>query len=472
MSKPTGFLEYDRKNPPKRPITERVKDYREIEQLMPLEDLTQQAARCMDCGIPFCHSFGCPLHNRVPEWNDAVYRGKWRKALDLLQSTCNFPEFTGRICPALCEAACTLMIDEKPVSIRQIELQIVERGWREGWIQPEPPARKTGCKVVIIGSGPAGLTAAQQLARAGHDVTVFEKASRIGGILRYGIPDYKLDKSVIDRRLDQMRAEGVKFETNVDVGVDISAGYLERSFDAILITTGSRHPRDLDVPGRDLQGVHFALEFLTQQNRRNAGDEFSAEETISAKDKHVVVVGGGDTGSDCIGTSRRHGAASITQIEILPQPPEKRLDTNPWPTWPLILRTSTAHEEGCERMFAVTAKQLIGDKNGHVRKMQCVKVDNFKEVPGTEFELKADLVLLAMGFVHTEHGPLVKDLGLATDKRGNIMVDSNYMTATNGIFAAGDSVKGASLVVHALALGRTVAEAIDKYLEQLPKNFS
>lgn len=477
MAKPTGFVEFDRKEPPKRPVEERVHDYREIEQMLPLEELEKQAARCMDCGVPYCHSFGCPARNRIPDWNDMVYRGQWRRALDLLHATINFPEFTGRVCPASCEAACTLTIDEQPVSIRHIELQIVERGWENGWIEPQAPARRTGCTVAVIGSGPAGLAAAQQLSRAGHMVTVFEKADRIGGILRYGIPDYKLEKWVIDRRLAQMRAEGVQFETNVDVGRDLSSGYMARSFDAIVITTGARAPRDLNVPGRDLGGIHFALDFLTQQNRRNAGDAIPPEEIITAEGKDVIVIGGGDTGSDCIGTSRRQGARNITQIELLPKPPEKRALSNPWPTWPQILRASTAHEEGCERLWSIMTKEFVGEE-GNARGIQCVRLDwsepdesgrmDFREISGSDFEIRGELILLAMGFVHTEHGPLIQDLGVRTDARGNILVDSNFMTAVNGVFAAGDSVQGASLIVHALWLGRQVAEAVNRYLA-MPK---
>jgi NAD(P)H-dependent glutamate synthase small subunit len=474
MAKPTGFLEYQRQNAPKRPITDRVKDYREIERLMTEEELNKQAARCMDCGIPYCHSFGCPVVNRIPEWNDMIYRGQWRRALDLLHSTNNFPEVTGRVCPAPCEAACTLMIDEVPVSIKHIELQIVERGFQEGWIQPEPPAQKSGCRVAVIGSGPAGMAAAQQLARAGHEVVLFEKDDRVGGLLRYGIPDFKLDKSVLDRRMEQMKAEGVSFETSVDVGRDISTAYLMRSFDAVAITTGARVPRDLTVPGRELVGTHFAMDFLRQNNKRVAGDAIPDAETITAKGKDVVVVGGGDTGSDCIGTSRRQGAKSITQIELLPKPPEKRAFENPWPTWPLIMRTSTSQEEGCERMWSINTKEVLGDKNGAVRALKCVKLEwskpdasgrsSFKEIAGSEFELPAQLVLLAMGFVHTEHEPLVSGFGLKTDPRGNILIDKNFMSSTSAVFAAGDSTRGASLVVHAINLGRQMAAKIDEYL--------
>ena len=456
-----------------RPVTERVGDYREIEELLPEEGIYRQAVRCMDCGIPFCHAYGCPVKNRIPDWNDMVYRKNWRKALDLLHATCNLPEITGRVCPAPCEAACTLAINLPAVTIRHLELQIVEHGWREEWIRPEPAGFSTGKRVAVVGSGPAGLPAAQQLARSGHEVVVFEKSDRVGGLLRYGIPDFKLEKWVIDRRLDQMRAEGVVFETGVNAGVDVSAAYLRRSFDAIVLAAGATAARDLPVPGRDLKGVHFAMEFLTQQNRRNAGDTIPEGEEISAAGKHVVVIGGGDTGSDCIGTSRRQGAASITQIELLPKPPEDRLPTNPWPTWPVILRTSSSQEEGCERMWSVQTKAFLGEQGG-VRKLSCVELDwtepdaagrrSFQEIPGSAFELRADLVLLAMGFVHVEHGPLVRDLGVATDGRGNLVADGNCMTNVPGVFGAGDAVIGASLVVRAIDLGRLAAAGADRYL--------
>ncbi|MFH1743840.1 MAG: glutamate synthase subunit beta [bacterium] len=473
MAKIRGFLEYPREDTPKRPVEERVSDYHEIEQLLTQDQLEIQAARCMDCGIPFCHVHGCPVNNRIPEWNEMVYRQNWRRALDLLHSTDNFPDITGRICPAPCEPACTLSINSPAVSIRHIELQIVERGWREGWIQPEPASEKTGKKVAVVGSGPAGLAAAQQLARAGHDVVVFEKSDRIGGILRYGIPDFKLEKWVIDRRLEQLRQEGVNFETGVDVGIDISARYMQRTYDAIVVTTGSAVPRDLDIPGRELKGIHFAMDFLIQQNRRNIGDKILKKEEITAKNKHVVVIGGGDTGSDCVGTSRRQGAKEITQIEILPKPPENRAVTNPWPVWPAILRTSTSHEEGCTRMWNILTKKFSG-KNRSVRTLHCVKLDwsepdesgraKFHEFPGSEFELQANLVLLSLGFTHVEHGPLLQDLGVETDPKGNIAVKTEYKTSVPGVFAAGDCVMGASLVVRAIHQGRCAAEAVDRYL--------
>ena len=476
MGKPTGFLEYKRKNPSKRAIKERINDFQEIEQKLSEKDLKQQAARCMDCGVPSCHAYGCPIENRIPDWNDLLYKGHWKMALDMLHSTNNFPEITGRICPAPCEAACTLDINQPAVTIRHIELQIVEKGWEEGWIVPEIAEVKTGKRVAIVGSGPAGLSAAQQLARKGHEVVVFERADRVGGLLRYGIPDFKLDKKVLDRRLEQMEAEGVRFETEVEAGIDMSPRFLQRSFDAIILTGGATVPRDLDIPGRELDGIHFAMEFLTQQNRLVSGLPVDKKTMINAAGKHVVVIGGGDTGSDCVGTSRRQGAASITQIELLPKPPEGRSVQNPWPTWPVIMRTSTSHEEGCDRQWSILTKSFKGDDK-HVRSLDCVKLDwskpdengraTFKEIEGSEFELKADLVLLATGFIHGEHGPLVRDLNVAVDERGNIKVDKDYMTSHAGVFAAGDSVMGASLVVKAFHEGREAAEGVDRYLKNI-----
>ncbi len=474
MGKPRGFLEFDRQDPPKRPADERVKDYSEIEQRLSRPELQAQAARCMDCGVPFCHTFGCPVANRIPDFNDMVYRGQWRKALDLLHQNNNFPEVTGRICPALCEASCTLSLNQPAVTIRHIELQVVERGWEEGWIEPEPAPVKSGKRVAVIGSGPSGLAAAQQIARAGHYVTVIEKDSRIGGILRYGIPDFKLEKWVLDRRLEQMAAEGVEFETGVEAGTDLSARYLRRTFDAVLIAAGARVPRDMECPGRELDGIHFALEFLTQQNRRNAGDEIPEAEAITAEGKHVVVIGGGDTGSDCVGTANRQGAKSVTQLELLPEPPKGRTEDNPWPTWPFIYRTSTSHDEGCERIWSVLTQECIGGKDGALQALKCVKLEwtqpgdgsrpSFSEIEGSLFELPAQLVLLAMGFLRVEHGALVKDLELETDARGNLVVDGAFMTSSEGVFAAGDSVAGASLVVRAIEMGRQAAAAMDAYL--------
>jgi len=478
MAKPTGFLEYVRKDPIKRPKEERVRDYREVERPLGDEDLKIQAARCMDCGIPYCHAFGCPLANRVPEINEMLYRGQWRRALDLLHATNNFPEITGRICPALCEAACTLSVNADAVSCRHIERQIAERGWREGWIVPQPPAVRSGKRVAVVGSGPAGLAAAQQLARAGHDVVVFEKADKIGGILRYGIPDFKLEKWVIDRRLEQMRAEGVVFEAGADVGADLSARYLRRTFDAICLTTGVRVPRDLTVRGRGYEGIHFAMDFLARQNRANAGEVLPRQEQITATDKNVVVIGGGDTGADCVGTARRQGAKRIVQIELLPEPPATRAPGNPWPTWPVILRTSSSHEEGCDRMWSVLTKEFLG-RDVHVRGLRCVKLAwsepdasgrrTYKEIPGSEFELEADLVLLALGFTQVEQGRLVEDLPLETDGRGHIKVDKELRTSAPDVFAAGDCTTGASLVVHAVHLGRRMAESVDRYLREAPE---
>jgi NAD(P)H-dependent glutamate synthase small subunit len=453
-------------------VAERIGDWREIERPLPQQEVEIQATRCRDCGVPYCHSYGCPLANRIPDWNLMVAGKSWKQALDLLHAANNFPEITGRVCPALCESACTLSINMPAVTIRHIELQIVERGWEKGWIEPRPALRPTGKRVAIIGSGPAGLAAAQELARKGHAVTVYEKDDRIGGILRYGIPDFKLEKWVLDRRLEQLRAEGVEFETGVTVGTDLSARYLRRTFDAVLIAAGARMPRDLPVPGRGLEGIHFAMDFLSRQNRVNSGDPIAEDQRILAAGKNVLVVGGGDTGSDCVGVSRRQGAAAIYQMEILPRPPETRLDDNPWPAWPLILRTSTSHEEGCERLWSVTVKEFIGE--GSLRAVRLARVEwyrdngrqTFREIPGSEFEREVGLALLAMGFLHTEHGPLVTDLGLSTDSRGNLAVDESLMTSAPGIFAAGDSVSGASLVVRAIGQGRKAAEMMDTYLKR------
>ena len=473
MGKISGFLDYQRKNPDKRPVAQRIHDFDEFEQLLSESEIRQQAARCMDCGVPFCHAYGCPLKNRIPDWNDMVYHGHWKRALNLLHSTNNFPEITGRICPDLCEASCTLSINQSAVTSRHIELQIIERGFREGWIQPEKPAQKTGNRVAIIGSGPAGLAAAQQLVRQGHEVVVFEQTDRIGGLLRYGIPDFKLKKSIIDRRLQQMTNEGVIFESQVRVGEDISIHYLQRSFQAVVIATGATVPRDLDIPGRQLKGIYLAMDFLIQQNRRNAGDLVALED-INANEKKVIVIGGGDTGADCVGTAKRQGATSITQIELLPEPPASRAFYNPWPTLPVILKTSSSHEEGCERLWSILTKEFIGDRQT-VQKLRVMKIawsnlDNngqsqFREIINSEFELVADLVLLATGFIHVEHGSLVHDLGLALDTCGNIVINADYMTSVEGVFAGGDAVTGPSLVVKAIYQGRQVAEGINRYLK-------
>ena len=473
MGKPTGFIEHPREDAPHRPVAQRVGDFFEVDLPHPDEVLLRQAARCMDCGIPFCHGAGCPLGNRIPEFNDLVYHGRWREACENLHATDNFPEITGRICPALCEASCTLNIDGSPVTIRQIELQIVERGFAEGWVRPLPAPRKTGKKVAIIGSGPAGLAAAQQLARTGHEVTVFEKNDRIGGLLRYGIPDFKLEKHVLDRRIEQIEAEGVSFQTGVEIGEDLSPRYLRRRFDAICLALGAGVPRDLGVPGRGLENIHFALEFLARQNRLNAGDDLGGERILSARDKVVVVIGGGDTGSDCIGTARRQGAREIHQFEILPEPPAGKDPDNPWPLWPKILRTSTSHEEGCIRRWSVLTKRFTGvgvrvsELHGcEVQWTQTPKGWKMAEVPGTDFSLKVDLVLLAMGFLHVMHSGLVDKFGLELDPRGNVAVGADFQTSVPGVFAAGDVQRGASLVVHAIAAGRQVAETIDQWLAE------
>jgi NAD(P)H-dependent glutamate synthase small subunit len=477
MAKARGFLEYEREDAPKRPVRERVADYQEVEERLEIHRAERQAMRCMDCGIPFCHTFGCPVTNLIPDWNEMVARGQWEKACELLHKTNNLPEVTGRVCPAPCEPACTLSLNQPAVTIKQIELQIVERGWERGWIRPEPAAVKTGRKVAVVGSGPCGLAAAQQIARAGHEVVVFEKSDRIGGILRYGIPDFKLEKAVLDRRIEQMAAEGVRFESSVEAGVDLSVRYMQRTFDAVLIATGAGVPRDLSVPGRELAGVHFAMPYLAQQNRRNAGEEIAPADLITAQGKSVVVIGGGDTGADCVGTARRQGAREIVQIELLPEPPKERPAGNPWPTWPSVLRTSSSHEEGCTRHWGILTKGLEGDEDGRVRKARCVRLawsagepggrPACKEIPDSEFTLEADLVLLAMGFLHPEHGPLVKDYGLETSERGNVVVDGAHMTSVPGVFAAGDTVLGASLVVRAIALGREAAAGLDEYLRNL-----
>ena len=470
MGKPTGFQEFKREDVPHRPVEQRVADYFEVDLPLSEEQLLKQAARCMDCGIPFCHGTGCPLANRIPEFNDLVYRKRWKEAAENLHSTNNFPEITGRICPALCEASCTLNIDDDPVLIKHIEVQIAERAWAEGWITPQVPARKTGKRVAVIGSGPAGLAAAQQLARAGHDVVVFEKDSRVGGLLRYGIPDFKLDKKVIDRRVAQMEAEGVHFQTGVAVGDDVSPRYLQQNYDAILITMGAGQPRDLSVTGRAMTGVYFAMDYLTQQNRLNAGDSLDPKSLINAKGKVVAVIGGGDTGSDCVGTARRQGAKEIHQFEILPEPPKDRPGDTPWPFWPRILRTSTSHEEGCNRHWSVLTKKISG-AGEQVAELHGVKVEwlkgakgmEMKEVPGSEFAMKVDLVLIAMGFVHVAHKGLVEKMGLSLDGRGNI-VTNDFKTSVEGVFAAGDSISGASLVVRAISAGRDAAAAIDGWL--------
>lgn len=466
MGKLTGFLEYEREDAPKRPILERVRDWREFELPVLQDKLRAQGARCMDCGIPFCNT-GCPLGNLIPDWNDHVFRDRHDEALAALHATNNFPEITGRICPAPCEAACVLSINDDPVSIKLIEKSIADRAFETGRVTPVLPKRKTGKKVAVIGSGPAGLAAAQQLARAGHTVTVYEKDDRIGGLLVYGIPDFKLEKSLVARRIRQMSEEGVAFETGVDIGRSVTADELRTRYDAVCLAIGSRIPRDLPVPGRALDGIHFAMDFLTQQNRRGAGDVVPEASAILATGKNVVVIGGGDTGSDCIGTSHRHGATSVTSFEILPRPPDDPHPSTPWPMWPLMLRTSSSHEEGGTREFSVSTERFEGEA-GRVKKLVCVRVEakqgRFERVPGSEFELDAELVLLAMGFVHPEHPGIVSDLGLELDRRGNVVIDSNFMTSVPGVFAAGDCQRGQSLVVWAIADGRKAARGIDKWL--------
>lgn len=464
MGKVTGFIEIPRQERMYKPAGDRVRHFREF--VIPLEDrdVERQAARCMDCGIPYCHN-GCPVNNQIPDWNDLVYRGDWETASRNLHSTNNFPEFTGRICPAPCEASCTLNLDDEPVTIKTIECAIVDRAWEEGWIAPAPSETKTGKRIAVVGSGPAGLAAAQQLARAGHDVHLYEKNAKPGGLLRYGIPDFKMEKDLIDRRIAQMESEGVTFHCNVHVGAgDMSAAELEANHDAILLTGGSEHPRDLPVPGREIGGVHFAMDFLPQQNRRVGGEALD-DEPILAESKNVVVIGGGDTGSDCIGTSFRQGAISVTQLEIMPAPPEAENKALTWPHWPLKMRTSSSQAEGAEREFSVMTQSIEGE-NGHVTHINCVQVDDqLKPVEGSEFQLKADLVLLAMGFVHPVHEGLLEQLGVEMDGRGNVTADMvNYKTSKENVFVAGDMRRGQSLVVWAIREGRQAAHAVDAHL--------
>jgi glutamate synthase (NADPH) small chain len=471
MGKATGFIEFGRTKQPSRPVTERIGDYRHVYKAYPVEDLTRQAARCMDCGIPFCHQ-GCPLGNLVPDWNDLVYKNNWRAAIERLHQTNNFPEFTGLLCPAPCEGSCVLGINQDPVTIKSIELSIVDRAFDEGWIVPEPPVTRTWKKVAVIGSGPAGLAAAAQLNRAGHTVTVFEKSDRVGGLLRYGIPEFKMEKRVLDRRLDLMRAEGVVFRPGMNVGEDVTAADLRRDFDAILLAGGAGNPRDLTVPGRDLKGVHFAMEFLTQQNQRCQGDDANLMEPITAAGKHVVIIGGGDTGADCLGTVHRQGALSVSQLELLPAPPSQRADDNPWPLWPNIFRTSSAHEEGGDRVYAVATTELTGDASGHVRTLRGHQVSrvvtngraSFEPLPDSAFDMQADLVLLAMGFVGPEKSRLLTDLDVRMNGRGTVGRDARWMTNVPGVFAAGDMQRGQSLIVWAIDDGRRAAAAIDSYL--------
>ena len=475
MGLPTGFLEIARQDRPYETVESRLKTWKEFVLPLAADEVGKQGARCMDCGVPFCHN-GCPVNNLIPDWNDLVRRGKGREALETLHSTNNVPEVTGRICPAPCEASCTLNIDDNPVTIKSIECAIVDRGWDEGWIVPQPAARRTGKRVAVVGSGPAGLACAQQLARAGHAVTLFEKADRVGGLLRYGIPDFKMEKHLIDRRMRQMEAEGVEFRTGVEVGATISVKSLLEGYDAVAMTGGAEWPRDLQVPGREFDGIHYAMDFLTQQNKRVAGDDESRAAprgTLSAKGKHVVVIGGGDTGSDCVGTSNRHGAASVTQLEVMPQPPEKEDKALTWPDWPLKMRTSSSHEEGCERDFAVLTKRALGER-GKLRALECVRVEwakgddgrmAMREVPGSAFELKADLVLLAMGFVGPRKPGMIEQAGVTLDGRGNVLANTtDYRSSVPKLFAAGDMRRGQSLVVWAIREGRQCARAIDESL--------
>jgi glutamate synthase (NADPH/NADH) small chain len=475
MGKPTGFMEFERLSLPKDPVEERKKHYKEFEHSFTQTDAKVQGARCMDCGIPFCHGdTGCPVENFIPEWNDLIYKGHWREALDNLHTTNNFPELTGRLCPAPCESACVLGINANPVSIKAIEKTIIDLGFNSGWITPHPPSELTGKKIAVIGSGPAGLAAAQQSARFGHSVTVYEKNDKIGGLLRYGIPDFKLEKHVIDRRLEQMTAEGVKFITNTNVGIDIPVKELLSQYDAIILAGGSEQPRDISIPGRELNGIHFAMEYLPQQNRINAGE--SVTNQITAKDKNVVIIGGGDTGSDCVGTANRQGARSITQIELLPQPPENRSELTPWPYWPLMLRTSSSHEEGAERKWSVNTKKFIGNENGEVTGLHCVeiKIGNGKilDIPNTDFNLSGELVLIAAGFVHPLKNGLISELvemGLELDQRGNVKAEfgnekNAHKTNLEKVYACGDMRRGQSLVVWAISEGRKCAASVHKNL--------
>ena len=468
MGKVTGFLEFTRDKQPYRPVAERLHDWRQVMLPWPEPGLRAQGARCMDCGIPFCHQ-GCPLGNLVPDWNDLVYRGEWREAIDRLHATNNFPEFTGTLCPAPCEGACVLAINDDPVTIKAIELAIIDRAFAEGWIRPEPPAVKTGTSVAVVGSGPAGLAAAQQLCRAGHAVTVFERADRIGGLLRYGIPEFKMEKRVLDRRLAQMAAEGVRFAPSTHIGVTRPAASLSREFDAVLLAGGACAPRDLSIPGRELAGIHYAMDYLTPQNRRCEGD---AVEVISAEGRRVVIIGGGDTGADCLGTTHRQGAAAVHQLEILPRPPAARADDNPWPQYPNVYRVSSAHEEGGERVYSVSTRRFVGDGQGRVAGLEAAEVEmvreggrvSFRERPGSEFTLPCDLVLLAMGFTGPERPGMLEELGVRLTERCNVWRDERWMTSVPGVFTAGDMQRGQSLIVWAIAEGRSAARGVDAFL--------
>ena len=484
MGKITGFKEFDRKDIDYAPVEERIKHYNEFTKPLAKKELEEQAARCMDCGVPFCHSdYGCPVGNIIPQFNDQVYRGKWENAFKTLMSTNNFPEFTGRICPATCETACVLGINEKPVTIKNIELAIIEKAYSKGWMKPRPPKNRSGKKVAIVGSGPAGLAAANQLNKAGHTVTVYERDSRIGGLLRYGIPNFKLDKKeVVQRRIDLMQEEGIAFVTDTHVGVDLSAKELAERHDALILAGGATLPRDLPIENRDAKGIYYAMEFLGQNNRRLEGDEIPPDEEILATGKHVVVIGGGDTGSDCVGTSVRQKAASITQIELLPKAPGERTEQMPWPLYPRLFRLSTSQAEGCTMDFNILSKSFIKNAENKVTGINCVRIKweekspgvlgGFQEIPGSEFILKADMVLLAMGFLGPEQNGILKELGLQTDKRSNVQTDNRYETSQKGIFSAGDMRRGQSLVVWAIAEGRECARAVDEYLMQKPSRLN
>lgn len=471
MGETKGFLKYKRQEVSHRPVQERIRDFSELELPLTPDQVREQAARCMDCGIPFCHGVGCPLANSIPDINDLIYKGRWRQACQMLHSTNNFPEITGRVCPAPCEAACTLSINDEPVLIKHIEYQIVERGFEEGWIKPLPAEHKTGKRVAIVGSGPAGLAVAQQLTRIGHSVVVFEKDESIGGLLRYGIPDFKLEKHIIERRLKQLSAEGVEFQAGVEIGNDISARYLRKMFDCVCLTMGAGQPRDLNVPGRGYENIVFAMEYLTSQNKLCSGQTVDESYLVSARNKVVVVIGGGDTGSDCVGTARRQGAKKIYQLEILPKPPDTAGPDTPWPMWPRVMRTSCSHEEGCERIWSVMTKRFSGAEI-RVSQLECCKVEwkeqasgwKIEELVGTDFVLAADLVILALGFLHVVHdGLIINELGLQLDGQGNV-AENNYQTSEPWVFAAGDAATGASLVVQAINSGREAAASIDKWL--------
>jgi glutamate synthase (NADPH) small chain len=471
MGKATGFIEIARSKPPMRPVAERIRDWREVYLPYPAPALRDQAARCMDCGVPFCHH-GCPLGNLIPDWNDFVYRDRWQPALERLHATNNFPEFTGRLCPAPCEGSCVLGINNSPVTIKSIEGAIVDRAFDEGWVAPRPPARRTGKRVAVVGSGPAGLAAADQLNRAGHWVTVFERADRIGGLLRYGIPEFKLEKRLLDRRLSLMCEEGVRFRTGANVGVNVTIDELRGGFDAIVLAGGSTIPRDLPVPGRELDGIHFAMEYLTEQNRRCQQGALEDDSPITARDRHVIIIGGGDTGADCLGTAHRQGAKSVSQLELLPRPPDSRAPNNPWPTWPNIFRVSSAHEEGGQRLYSISTERFAGNGDGRVTTLHGIEVEmvardgrmSVQPRPGTEFELQADLVLLAMGFLGPQRNGMLEQLGVRMTDRGTVWRDERWMTTVDGVFTAGDMQRGQSLIVWAIAEGRSCARGVDAYL--------